>query len=252
VYMLQLGQGDLNTFDDAKNASKMAVALAPTALETHRARGFVLEYAGEYPLAVTEFEAANAINPNIADLHLALGRNYKAVQDFDSAIVEFSTANALNPKDPTPETLIARTYLLNGDYAKAIQYAEAALADSPADPVLYGNLGLIYWRNKQYLDAVDALRLAIVGGTAKGGETVEGLPLDYGRIGEFYYTYGLALAKTAQCGEGLQIAQAVAVGLRNDEIAVYNAQETINICEQLAKTGNANLPTATPTPVPTP
>ena len=85
-----------------------------------------------------------------------------------------------------------------------------------------------------------------------------GLPLDYERIGEFYYTYGLVLAKLGQCGEALQIAQAVSTGLRNDEVAVYNAQEVINICERLAVEGKSDLPyrhalrhsipTATPKP----
>jgi hypothetical protein len=65
-------------------------------------------------------------------------------------------------------------------------------------------------------------------------------------VGEYYYTYGLALARTSQCGEALQIAQAVATGMRNDDIAQYNAQEVILICEQLAKQGIADLPTSTP------
>ena len=79
------------------------------------------------------------------------------------------------------------------------------------------------------------------------------LPLDYDRVGEFYYTYGLALAKLGQCGEALQIAQAVSTGLRNDEVAVYNAQEVINICERLASEGKSDVPTAIPsiTPIPT-
>ena len=68
----------------------------------------------------------------------------------------------------------------------------------------------------------------------------------YDRIGSYYYTYALALAKTNQCGEALQIAQAVATGLRNDDIAQYNAQEVIVMCEQLAKEGMADLPTSTP------
>jgi hypothetical protein len=61
------------------------------------------------------------------------------------------------------------------------------------------------------------------------------------------------LAKLGQCGEALQIAQVVATGLRQDEVAVYNAQEAINICERLAKEGKSDLPTPTATkqPIPT-
>lgn len=245
VYMMMDGQGPLDVLDLARAASRTAVELAPNALETHRARGFLLNWTANYEEAVTEFEAAIAINPNIADLHLELGNNYRAIQEYDKAITEYSMANSLNPNDPTPLTLISRTYFTNGDYAKAIQYAETAVALKPAEPTLHGNLGLIYWKNKQYLDAVDALRLAVRGGTTADGVVVSGLELDYDRIGEYYYTYGLALAKTNQCGEALQIAQAVATGLRNDDIAQYNAQEVILICEQLAKQGAADVPTAT-------
>lgn len=247
-YILQAGQGDLTTLDKAIAASKTAISLAPDALETHRGRGFVLEYTANFEEAVTEFESAVAINPNIPDLHLALGRNYFNIQEYDKAITEFSKANALNPKDSTPESLIARTYLLNGDYAKAAQYAQAALVDNPVDPYLYGNLGLVYWKSKQYLDAVDMLRVAVRGGVSDEGATVPGLSMDYGKIAQFYYTYALALARSEQCGEAIQIAQAIQNGLRNDEVSVYNAQETLNICELLVKQGGAS--TAIP-PTPT-
>ncbi len=247
VYMMQVGQGPLDILDLARESSRKAVELAPNTLETHRARGFLLEWTANYEEAVTEFEEAIKINPNIADLHLELANNYNAIEEYNEAITEYSMANSLNPSDPTPLTLISRTYFKNGDYAKAIQYAETALALEPTNPRLYGNLGLVYWKNQQYLDAVDALRLAVRGGVASTGETVTGLELAYDRIGEYYYTYGLALAKTNQCAEALQIAQAVATGLRNDDIAQYNAQEVILMCEQIAKQGTTEPYTATPT-----
>ena len=257
TYMLQANQGDLTTLDNAVLVSRTAMELAPGTMETHRGRGFVLEYTSNFEEAVTEFEAAVEINPNIADLHLALGRNYFNTYRYDEAITEYGRANALNPKDPTPETLIARTYAMNGDYQKAIQYAEAALLDEPQNAFLYGNLGLIYSSSGQYLDAIDMLKIAVRGGVTAEGATIEGLPMDYGRIAQFYYTYGLALARVGQCGESLQIAQAVVNGLRNDEIAVYNGQEMINICERLAEEGGADITPAgtqdtTPTPAVTP
>ena len=246
IDMLQAGQGQLDTSQAAIDLSKKAVEMAPSAIETHRARGLVLEYTGNYTEAVSEFEAAIAINPNIADLHLALGRNYYALLEYDKAITEYTKANSLNPKDSQPESLIASVYLVNGDYAKAAQYAEAALQDNPTDPYLFGNLGLIYWRQGHYQDAVDTLKIAVQGGVTSDGKTVKGLPMDYGKAGSFYYTYGLALANIGQCNLALQIAQAVATGMRNDEVAVYNAQEVINICELLAKQGATEVPTSTP------
>ena len=247
TYMLQAGQGDLETLDNAINASRRAEELAPGTMETHRGRGFVLEYTSNFEEAVAEFEAAVALNPNIADLHLGLGRNYFNIQSYDDAITEYGRANALNPKDPTPETLIARTYALNGDYQKAIQYADAAIVDEPQNAYLYGNLGLIYSSARQYLDAIDMLRIAVRGGVSTDGAPIEGIPMDYGRVAQYYYTYGLALAREGQCGEALEISQAVQVGLRNDDIAVFNAEEMVNICERLTREGNSDV-TATAEP----
>jgi len=260
--MVNEGTGQLSTMDQAIAASKSALALAPNSLETHRARGLVLENTSNYEEAVAEFEAAIALNENIADLHLALGRNYRATGQYDQAINEFSRALALNPNDSTAYTLISRTYFTNGDHTKALQYAQDALKIAPTDPYLYGNMGLIYWKITQYQNAVDVLRLAVNGGVNSSGQEVKGLPMDYGRVGEYYYTYGLALAKLGQCGEALPLAQFVAGNLITDEIAQYNAQEIINICELLAKSGGVvtptpqltqqsiptTLPTATPPP----
>jgi tetratricopeptide (TPR) repeat protein len=245
VLMVQAGQGVLETSQNAIDLSKKAMELAPGTLETHRARGLVLEYTGNYDDAIIEFEAAIALNDSVAALHLALGRNYAAIQDYSKAITEYTKANALNPKDSQPETLISNTYLMNGDYTKAIQYAEAALADNPSNPYLYGYLGKAYYRNGDYYYAVDALRMAVQGGTTSTGNTVKGLPIDGGTAGGFYQTYGLALAKTGQCNLALQIASSIATNLREDEIAVYNAQEVILICEQLAQQGATEAPTAT-------
>jgi len=245
ILMVQAGQGVLETSQNAIDLSKKAMELAPGTLETHRARGLVLEYTGNYEDAITEFEAAIAINDNVADLHLALGRNFSYIQEYSKAITEYTKANALNPRDPEPETLISKTYRMNGDYTKAIQYAEAALADDPSDPYLYGYLGQAYHRNGQENDAVEALRMAIQGGVTSTGVTVKGLPIDGDTAGGFYQTYSIALANLGQCNMALQIASAIATNLRDDDIAVANAQQAILTCEQWANQGATEAPTAT-------
>ncbi len=258
------GKGDLGTMDNAIEASRTAVELAPTDLETHSARGLVLELTGNYAEASQEFEAAVAINGNIASLHLALGRNYRYMEEYEKAIEEFNKANALNPTDPNPELYISRTYSAVGEFAKAIQYAEQAIKDKPADPEfyasLYGNLGSLYYRNHDYQPAVDALRLAISGGTDSDGVEVQGLKLNYGRVAEYYFTYGLALARNGDCGEALLISQAIIQGVPEDATSQYNAQEIVNICKNLSVNMTAtpsvnetleSIPTEIPTLFPT-
>ena len=250
VYQSQAGIGTIGTLDKAVEASRIAVNLAPSYYETHRARGFVLEQTGNYEEAVEEFEAANAINSDIADIHLALGRNYRILQQYDVAVEEFNRANALNPTDPLPDTYISRTYATIGEFAKAIQFAEQAIKDTPTDPFLYGNLGVMNYRNREYNNAIDTLRISVQGGISEDGETIEGLSLDYGRVAEYYYTFGLALAKMGQCGEALQISQMLMQGVQNDDIAVFNAEEIVAICQEFSQDPDKlkSLYTSTPTP----
>ena len=233
--------GQLNTLDNAIKMSKTARDMAPDVMETHRARGIVLEITSNYAEAAQEFEAAITLNPNIGDLHLALGRNYRALLQYDKAIEEFNRANALNPSDPLPNTYISRTYATVGEYAKAIQFAEQAVKASPIDPYMYGNLGVMYAHNAQYRDAVGVLTLAVRGGKNADGQTVAGLPLAYGRIAEYYSSFGLTLARLGQCTDALQISQLMQQGVATDENAVFNALEMIKICEAVAG-GNATLP----------
>jgi tetratricopeptide (TPR) repeat protein len=246
----QAGKGTLGSLDKAVEASRAAQTIAPNGLATHRARGIVLELTGNYADAAREFESAIAINNNIADLHLALGRNYRYLEQFDKAVEEFNRANALNPGDPLPNFYISRTYAAIGEYAKAIQFAEQSIKVAPTDPFMYGNLGTMYYKNRQYEDAVKPLKMAVVGGTADSGEVVKGLPLDYGRVAEFYYTYGLTLSRLGLCGEALPISQTLMQGVKNDEVSVFNAQEMINICSGNPSTPEApaNENTIVPTP----
>ena len=241
----QSGQDTLGTLDQAIEYSQIAVEKNPNAMETHRARGLVLEITANYEEAAQEFEAAIAQNNNIADLHLALGRNYRVLERYEDAVTEFIRANALNPSDYLPEYYISRTYASIGDYVKAIQFGEQAITDAPTDPYLYGNEGVLYYRYKQYNRAIEMLRYAVQGGTTADGDVVEGLPLDYGTVSELYYIYGLALAREGDCNEALQIAQTLVLIVPDDEYAVANAEEMNNMCMVEAGKPNTPFPTAT-------
>lgn len=232
--MIEADQAPIGAVDKASDESKLALALAPDIMETHRARGIVLQNTANYDLAIQEFLLAIQLNPNLPDLHMSLGLAYRALDppQYDKAVEEFTKANALNPADPLPDTYIARTYVTIGEYAKAIQFADQAMKDDPSDPYMWGNLGTMYYRNLQYEDAVLPLRLAVRGGNVPDSDVVvEGLPLDYGRIAEYYYLYGLALARLNDCNEAIQISQLLLQGVRDDETSVYNANEMVNICK---------------------
>lgn len=246
-----INQRDYNLFDKAIEESKRAQELAPNLLETHRARGIVLLNTQNLELAVQEFNSALAINKNIADLHLNLGVAYKLLNKFDLAQEALLASYALNPTDTVALTELSRAYFSDGRYTQAVQYAEEAVKVEPTNPRLHGNLGIMYYKNEQLDKAIPELRLAVRGGLTKDNIAVDGLPLAYGRIEEYYWYYGFALARSDRCGEAIPIFQALLTGVPEDEIAVYNANEGLAICEVQALTPSPGIDTeveSTPTP----
>lgn len=240
--------GSFDNYAKAAEESRVAVALDPNLLETHRARAYILEATGSegnnYELALQEYQAAIEVNPNIPILHIELGRNYRVLQVYDKAIEEFTRANTLNPSDPEPDLLISRTYATIGEYAKALQYAETAVKDRPMQASLHGNYGVMLYRNLFWSDAVSELRLAIKGGKTEDGFEITGLPLvNETRVAEYYFTYGLALARTNECGEALQIAQALQTRVPSDENAIFAASEITRICQENLDNPAVDTPT---------
>ena len=227
---------DSQSFDNittAADVSRNALALDPNALETRRARAYLLEATSNYEQAIEFYRSAIEVNPNIPILHMELGRNLRFLEVYDEAIKEFTLANTLNPPDPEPDLLISRTYATIGDYAKAIQYAEQAVKDRATDPSLRGNYGVMLFRNFLYQQSLEQLERAVKGGTTEEGLPIIGLSLaEGGRVVEYYYTYGLALARTNQCGEALKISQQIKTAVPTDENAIFAADEMGRICEE--------------------
>lgn len=235
------------TIPKAIDESKTAQDLAPDTLETHRARGYVLEATANYEDAIHEYQAAIAINKNIPDLHMQMGNNYYALGIYDQAVQEYTLANTLNPADPTPDYLISLTYSIVGEFAKAMQYAQTAVKDDPTSARYHGNLGVMQYHNALFSDAVKELGLAVNGGTADDGSKVEPIELvpNSPRIAEIYFTYALTLAKVGNCGETLRIAQTVQSRIPTDDISVGNVNEAVKQCQQqLASPATVAVPTA--------
>jgi tetratricopeptide (TPR) repeat protein len=241
-----LDQGNFEDRQIAIDMSQKAQALDPTALETHRARGYVLFYTGNFPEAIQEYQAAIAINDKLWDLHYSLGAVYKVQQEYDLAVQEMLTGVALNPTNPAILTDISRTYASEGQYGKAIQYAEQALSLDPTNPRLHGNLGVMLYQNDDYTRAADQLKLVVNGGTTADGVVVEGLPLAPGRIADDYYSiYALSLTQLDRCAEAIPIMQAILTNIAEDQVAYYNATQGMDYC-----LGTVDTPPAAATPTP--
>lgn len=244
-----IDSGSFENYAKAAEESRIALALDPNLLETRRARAYILEATGSegnnYELALQQYQSAIEVHPNLPILHIELGRTYRVLQVYDKAIESFTRANTLNPSDPEPDLLISRTYATIGEFAKALQYAEQAMKDNPLDPYLHGNYGVMLYRNLLWLEAVPELRLAVKGGTLEDGFEVTSIPLvNEPRVTEYYFTYGLALARTNECGEALQISQMLHARVPSDENAVFAADEMVRICQE--NLDNPVVETSTP------
>ncbi len=248
-----INQGDYTLYDKAIEESKKARDLDPSLLETHRARGIVFLNTQNVEQAVEEFQAALAINKNIADLYLNLGVAYKLLENYDLAQEALLASYALNPNDTVALTELSRSFFADGRFPQAAQYAEEATKVDPTDPRLYGNLGIIYYKLEDFPKAIPTLILATQGGQTEGGKKVEGLGLTYGRVEEYYWYLGFALAKSNRCSEAVPIFQKLLVEVANDEIAVFNAGQGMEICAENIKTPPVKqTPTTSDQVTPTP
>jgi tetratricopeptide (TPR) repeat protein len=238
---------DVDLYDEGAVQARRSLEVDPGLLEGHRALGYVYEKVGRYADAQQQYLAALAINPNLPLLHIALGNMYRAQGEINAAIDSFTRASSLLVDDPTPLLYLAQTYASVGEYGKASQYAADALRTDPGSARLHGNLGRMYYHNNELDLAIDELSLAVRGGQTADGVPVEGLALDPGdtRVVEYYYTYGLALAKLARCDEAVAIFNALIRGVPDDDIAQANALEGLTICGQPAATATPEV-TATP------
>jgi hypothetical protein len=98
---------------------------------------------------------------------------------------------------------------------------------------------------EDYARAIPELALSTAGGQSADGQTVAGLPLEYGRVMEYYWYLGFALARSNRCAEGVPIFQKLLNDVPNDEIAVYNASQGLGICAE-----NLKNPPVSPSPTP--
>ncbi len=258
-----INQGNVDNLDKAIEESRVAMQLDPTLLEVHRARGLVLLNTGKDNIdqAINEFKAAIAINNKISDLHLNLGYAYKLKGENDLAVEELLAAYSLNPTDWTSLVEISLAYANEGQFGKAAQYAEQAMKVEPSNPKLHGNLGVMYYRNQEMNKAVKELELAVRGGKLEDGTIVQGIPLAYGTVEQYYWFYGFALAKTNHCDEAVKVFEALLNGVPDDQLAVDNANAGLELCLEMVSTrtpgavntaqpGTTETPAAEVTPTP--
>ncbi len=103
----------------------------------------------------------------------------------------------------------------------------------------------MYYHNYQWPEAAQELALAVYGGTLGEDQIIEPLPLgNNARVVEYYFTYAIVLARLNHCSEALQISQRILGTIPSNELAVFNANEAIQLCGENLE----DPPTATEPP----
>jgi tetratricopeptide (TPR) repeat protein len=131
---------DQRIVDQADEASRHALKLAPDSAEAHTSRGNVLSVCGRHDEAQAEFEAAVRLGPNLFDTFYLYARDCFAQGDLTKAISLYQRAYEINPRDYQAPLLVAQSYARLGRPAEAdaarrlgVEIAQARLATSPDD-----------------------------------------------------------------------------------------------------------------------
>jgi tetratricopeptide (TPR) repeat protein len=223
---------------EASAEAHSALELAPNLMESHRAMAYVYMLTGNYGEASAEYEAAIDQNGKLADLWIPYGDTLLAQQLTQDGIDAYVQASALDPQNPEPPAKISRAYAGAGQYGKAQQYAEDALVRDSLNPRYHGLLGVMLYFNRDFTGAITELTLAIAGGDTPEG-TVPGLPIEPGRVAEYYWTYGLALAKVDRCSEAVPVLRLVEQRMADDPTAMENVTQGLILCKEITPTPGA-------------
>lgn len=233
-----LMDSNVDNYEEALTEARAAIALDSKSLEANRSLAYVWELTGNRELALDSYLAARDINPKLPRIHIDVGNMLRALNDIDGARASYLNAVALAPTWTEPLTLLVQLYAGVGEYGIASQYARQAVDLDPGNAKLRGNLGRMYYHSGVYDEAIAQFNLAIRGGNSPEGALVTGLQISGDpRVLEYYYTYGLALAKSGICDQTtIDLFTAILQLAPDDEIAVFNAEEGLVLCGELERT----------------
>lgn len=109
-------------------------------MNRHYQSGRQYQEAGEYPAAITAYEAALAIDPKFAEAHNGLGVVYALMDDYPPAIRHLTTAAGLAPLASHIHNNLGYAHLLQGDLADAERAIVQALQLDPENERAHTNL----------------------------------------------------------------------------------------------------------------
>ena len=99
-----------SNLEEADNASRKAVSLAPDLAEAHAARGYALGQKGEFEEAEREFERAVELNPRLYEAHYYWGTTAFAKGELERAATLLEQASTVAPEEERALSLLPQIY----------------------------------------------------------------------------------------------------------------------------------------------
>lgn len=123
---------DVGRFEDAVDAFRQSVSVAPEFAGARFNLALALEAGGNTGAAVAEYEAAICCDPGLTQAHLRLGGLKSSLGDFESAIESLKKAKQLDPR--TVEILfpLAKTQFASGRFAETAKTLRRLLRLDPS------------------------------------------------------------------------------------------------------------------------
>lgn len=137
----------LNKIEQAIDAYRRAIQLAPRRSEAYYSLGSIHEQRGEYQSALTLYQGAVKRTENtsvLARTWNGIGNSYLALNQPDEAVKAYHQAGELDPQLAAPWLSLGDIYRSQNQPALAIDCYEQAFELAPADPRPIYGLGLIH------------------------------------------------------------------------------------------------------------
>jgi tetratricopeptide (TPR) repeat protein len=166
--------------------------------------------AGQYDLAMREYQTAIAKRPDDANLYLALGEMQRRKGDGEAAQKAFAAAKAKAPESSAPELALGLEALGGKDWASAERHFRRAVEIDAASVAAKNNLAYALAEQNKNLD--EALRLAIQASAGKNPNYEDTLAYVYLKRRDFGAALRIweRLAAQAPKAFGLQLRMAEA------------------------------------------
>lgn len=147
--------------DEADQATRRALELAPTMGDAHVARARVLTAKNDGAGAEAAAKKALELEPGVPHGQLVLGEALRLQQKFDLAAEALEKARLADPKNTQAAVLLGTVQREKGDFAGAAGTLLAAIQADPANAETHYQLGLVRIDRREFNSAVDSLKKAL-------------------------------------------------------------------------------------------